>query len=322
MSTDDWRLKQRSTLSHRYTFLDQLERGPFGQWIQGEDAVTDAWVQILELDRARFPREALPALASLVASDDALEVHDNIEFSRTLACDEDGRAYLITVPSPGDSLRSRLQVDSGWSWAACRALVIEVGEALAHAHDLGRVHGGLCPEVIRIDGEQLPRPQITITGFGLAAIADRHDQREWRGSSPYTAPELHGGYPAHHGSDVYALGVLLWELAAGRRPFRPTRVPIFDAERRRATLLGRDCPSELDALLDLALAPDPDERFADIHEFLDTLQALTEPCEFGQLPAANTGWEGGELLSAISGLEPAALRLVRRHIDALLSGDN
>lgn len=142
-----------------------------------------------------------------------------------------------------------------------RALEItrDVAAGLAHAHAKGIVHRDVKPENVLIDSDGRAR----LADFGLAAIADPVETRLTRtghavGTPAYFAPEVLEGKAADARSDVYAAGVLLYQLATGNLPmgaFEP---------------LG----NELDAVLEKALARDPEQRFASAIEFE---AALREP---------------------------------------------
>lgn len=313
-------LEQRATLAYRYTLQQLVLDRPYGRLVRAEDAVTDATVYILMLSKTYSNRRAKAQLEALDpnAAFPALE-HDNVGAFETI---RDRRGDLLLVYS-GDAaplLSDRLVERPGereYTWLAARALVLEVARAIAHAHDRGWVHGALCPASIAVAPSDPRRPDVVVHDVGLASIAETqrdHALLRWRRSSPYCAPELLNGAHATTRADVYALGVLLWELASGRPPFRPSKLPLFDAERRRATLQGRDCPDELEALLEIALAPVPGDRF-DVHELLETLEVLSDPED---ICAQSGEFLSEELLEALNDLDPSELRVVQRHVDALL----
>jgi len=101
------------------------------------------------------------------------------------------------------------------------ALVLDIGVrlalALAHAHERGVVHRDIKPSNVMVDWTSR---RMALTDFGLARLDDASRTRSGviSGSPDYMAPELLAGAPANAGSDVYALGALLFELLAGRRP--------------------------------------------------------------------------------------------------------
>lgn len=138
-------------------------------------------------------------------------------------------------------------------------LVLEVGRRLAlaldHAHAQGVVHRDLKPANVIVDW---PADRVTLTDFGLARIADAERTRSGLvlGSPAYMAPEVLAGQPASAASDLYALGVLMWQLLAGRLPFESSNLADLlrqaatapPADVRTAGLIGPE-----DALADLAV---------------------------------------------------------------------
>jgi len=315
-------VEQRAILAHRYTLQQLIAERPCGRLSRAEDAVSDDDVYVLMLSSSFSNPQARAALERL-ASPDGLPVLDHPCIRAMQVVSEDEGGVSVVYASEGDSLLSeqleqRPPLDN---WLAARALVLEVGEALAHAHDRGWIHGALSPASITLSPSDPRRPQIHVHDIGLAGIAESAGDphlAQWRARSPYTAPELLAGGRAHPRADIYALGMLLWELAAGRAAFNVSDLPLIDAERRRGTLAHSDCPPELEAVLDLALAPDPSERFADIHEFVDTLRALADPDD-SKLTQLRSGLLTPGLLASLSRLDSPSLRQVQRHIDALLA---
>jgi eukaryotic-like serine/threonine-protein kinase len=144
-------------------------------------------------------------------------------------------------------------------------IVAEVADALGHAHASGFVHRDIKPANILID----PQGRAYLTDFGIAAVEeDLLRDISAAGTLPYMAPEQLGeeGGPVDHRADLYALGVVLYELLTGRRPFR-TATPM---EFRRQVLrddppsprsIAPDVPEELDRVCLRCLAKWPDERY-------------------------------------------------------------
>jgi eukaryotic-like serine/threonine-protein kinase len=129
-----------------------------------------------------------------------------------------GRGWLVMEWLPGHDL-SRYTTPAR---LLPEALTLEVGErlahALAHAHARGVVHRDIKPGNVRV---HLPAQMVKLADFGLARTLDSSATRTGvvAGSPAYMAPEMLGGAPADARTDFYALGVLLFELLAGQRPF-------------------------------------------------------------------------------------------------------
>ena len=149
--------------------------------------------------------------------------------------------------------------------AEARAIALQLSAGLAEAHRNGVVHGDLkSSNVILATGPE-GTTRAVITDFGLARrpnSAPPAAQAEMQGGTPnYMAPELWKGDQVSPASDVYALGVILYELIAGRQPW-PADTPWQDRPTLRPQALG----SGWDRVLDRCLNPDPRKRYQEAQE--------------------------------------------------------
>ncbi|RMG12792.1 MAG: serine/threonine-protein kinase [Planctomycetota bacterium] len=169
-------------------------------------------------------------------------------------------------------------------------LVATVAEALHHAHEQGIVHRDVKPQNILVDGKGRPR----IADFGLARDLGRSSLTEVGdlvGTPLFMSPEQLRGDPSaiDRRTDVYALGVLLYERLAGRLPVEAGSLYELQAKVREGgdppppSSLG-DAPSELDGVVLRALAKDPDRRYptaaalaADLRRYLDGERVEARP---------------------------------------------
>lgn len=155
-----------------------------------------------------------------------------------------------------------------------------VARALAHAHRAGIVHRDLKPSNVRVD---LPRGVMKLTDFGIARILDATQTRTGLtlGTPAYMAPELLAGEAAGAGADTWALGVLLYELLAGRRPSEANslgellRAMAQDSAPSLGTLRP-DLPIEVDASIAAALQRDPQRRPRDLEAWAEELERLAQ----------------------------------------------
>jgi serine/threonine protein kinase len=144
-------------------------------------------------------------------------------------------------------------------------IVAEIAGALAHAHQRGFVHRDIKPANIVLDG----RGQAFLTDFGIAEIeGDLLRNVRPAGTFPYMAPEqfIEGLGPVDHRADLYSLGVVLYEMLAGRRPFlagtpNELREQILGQEPPSPGSPGGRVPEELDRICLRCLARRPEERY-------------------------------------------------------------
>ena len=201
--------------------------------------------------------------------------------------DVDGRPFYTMSRVEGESLRARLDARGAASIADTVTIVRDVANALSHAHAEGVVHWDIRPENIF-----LREHTAVVTDFGIAsAIAASRAPAPFEamalGEAPlgmpaYMAPEQTLGDPAtDHRADLYALGVVAYELLAGERPFTATAPDdLIHAHATQAPppLLARrpTIPVDLAALVTRCLTKDPAHRPASAGEVLKALERVSE----------------------------------------------
>jgi hypothetical protein len=235
----------------------------------GMGAVYRAWdprlgraiaVKVLHADDASAARLAGEARAAAAIDHRAIVgIHD--------VGVADGIQYIAMELVDGESVRSLLRA-GGLGVARARALLVELADGLAAAHDRGVVHRDLKPENLVIT-----RGGLRILDFGLAQVADAEMQPgAVHGTAGYMAPEQARGEPADARADVFAVGAIAYELVTGRRAFPGAT----HAERLSATLRDTPATSELGELAPIALrclAKEPRDRFQSAADLAWTLRA-------------------------------------------------
>jgi serine/threonine-protein kinase len=204
----------------------------------------------------RFRREALAATVLR---------HPNI-----VACLDtgtaDGQPYLVMDLIDGEDLAARLKRGGRLAAAAAARIGLDVARALGAAHLRGIVHRDVKPGNILL----APDGRAMITDFGIARLAaDAEAARSGTtlGSVHYFSPEQARGAPTSPASDIYGLGLVLYEALTGTRPFGGESTDAIalariDAEPPSPKAIRPEVPSELDAVVQRALAPHPDDRYA------------------------------------------------------------
>jgi serine/threonine protein kinase len=207
----------------------------------------------------------------------------------------DGKPFFVMQFIEGVTLRSLVNEGQGkgMDFARIARIVRQIGTALGAAHDKGIVHRDLKPENVMIktssDGEEI----IKLIDFGIASVKDSQfgaaaERTKVAGAMPYMAPEQLRGQP-DASSDIWALGVVAYELATGRLPFNAgTMVELHELHRRgpefRPSLLRNDLPPAAEAAILKSLAYDPSLRHARARDLSEELvRAFT-----GENPPART----------------------------------
>jgi serine/threonine-protein kinase len=260
-------------LDVRYEILGRLGSGGMGVVYRARHRGLDRVVALKVLApklpeefQIRFEREAR-AIARL----------DHRGCVRVLDC---GRGYIAMELLAGPTLAELLADDGQLSFTRALAIARELAGALAHAHAHGVLHRDLKPENVIVS----PRGAVLID-FGLAALDDAAPltlKGMCIGSPSYLAPERLRGAVHDERADLYALGVTLYEMLAGLKPFvgtTPQEVMHHALHRppRPLRAVRPDVPPALEALVSRALAKDPARRFADAEALCSALDALHDP---------------------------------------------
>jgi serine/threonine-protein kinase len=210
--------------------------------------------------------------------------------------EESDERYLVVELVRGQTLRQLLTKQGHLPPEVAAAIGIEIAQALEHAHSLGVIHRDVKPEnvLLRTPAEsarssgEAPERSVKITDFGIAKLLDAQgvtSTGQVLGSPAHMAPEQIEGGEVDARSDVFGLGVLLYECMVGRLPFdgkNPAQVlrrvlegAFTQAERARPTIGAR-----LGEIVDRALAKDAKLRFASAQELADALRGEVERAGF------------------------------------------
>jgi serine/threonine protein kinase len=213
---------------------------------------------------------------------------------------EEGELYLVMEYLVGTPLSAEI---ARGSMPIQRAVDIleQMGAALARAHDLGVVHRDLKSDNILLTARGGRKDFVKILDFGLAALA--HDPRlapkgAVFGTPEYMSPEQARGEQAGPQSDLYALGILFFEMLTGQLPFRSSdRDTLLEMQRTspaaKPSTLRKDCHPVAERIIMRLLEKDPRRRYRDGHHLLEELKALQR-----SLPSQAWDKEGGETAAA------------------------
>src|SRR5258706_7056323 len=292
-----------------YLVLDRLGAGGMGEVYRARDTRLNRIVALKQLSDTALASEVARHRVLREARAAAGLSHPNIA---TIFDVLDTPAGLVIVMEyvPGESLAARLRR---------RALSVEqtvrfasqITDALIEAHEHGVIHRDLKPANIHLT----PDGKAKILDFGIArstpdpasgdAAPDDMSTDAGRviGTPGYMAPEQLAGGRVDHRTDIYGVGLLMFEMLSGRRPFAsPDAVghalAVFDAHVPRVSSLVADVPADLDELIARAMARNPKDRFG-------TARELSEA-----LAQAGRGLSDAETVTAGSGRQTFTARTV------------
>lgn len=251
-------------LADRYRLIRLIARGGMAAVWEADDTRLSRRVAVKILDpenagdeghRARFRREAIAAAG--LAHPGIVATYDT--------GDDDGVAFIVMELVDGPTLRDVLAERGRLVVGEAASIAVQIADALTFAHEHGLVHRDVKPANVLIQRDG----RVKVTDFGIAkAAADGDLTRAGSviGTARYLSPEQIGGEGAQAPSDVYALGLVLFEMLAGRPPFTgDTEVAAalarLHADPPRLGTLRDDVPPGLDDAVARALARDITSRF-------------------------------------------------------------
>jgi Tol biopolymer transport system component len=306
-----------STLGH-YQILRSIGAGGMGEVYLAEDNRLGRKVALKVLAasmaadperRGRFEREAR-AIAALnhpnIVTIHSVEEHEGVVFL-TMELVE-GKTLSELIPRQGMTLEQVLKI------------AIPLADAVGAAHQRGITHRDLKPANVMV-GED---GRVKVLDFGLAKLqeytaldastatlgsAQLTGEGKIMGTVAYMSPEQAEGKPVDPRSDIFSLGIMLFELATGERPFRgDTNMSLLSAilkdQPRSITELRQDLPRDFARMLKRCLAKDPDERYQTAKDLRNDLRSLKEDLDTGEV--ARTASHSG--ISPATVAAPAARR--------------
>jgi tRNA A-37 threonylcarbamoyl transferase component Bud32 len=271
-----------SLLGERYLVEREIGKGGVGEvYLARDRKLLDAPVVVKVLreqlrdssHRAWFERKFKQEIAALARID-----HPGVVRALDVGELDDGRAYFVMQYVPGVSLRTALE-PRGMGLGRAAYLLGQTGHALTAAHRHGVIHRDLKPENIMLQpagDEEI----VKLIDFGIATVLDDANASGITtttviGTREYMAPEQLMGRP-EAASDIFALGVIAYEMLTGRRPFSPTNVAALYETQRKADFtrpreLRPELPAAAEEAISKALAFDPARRYARAKDFTDAL---------------------------------------------------
>jgi serine/threonine protein kinase len=265
----------------RYHVIEQLGEGGMAIVYKAYDTRLEADVavkvirterlapDILQRAMKRFEREA-KSLAQLTHPN-LVKVLDYGEF--------EGRPYLVMPYLPGGTLKQMMKGQS-MPWQEAARLLIPVARALDYAHKRNLIHRDVKPSNILITESGEPM----LTDFGVAKIIDEESTVDLTGTSAavgtpeYMAPEQATSKNVDHRADIYALGIVLYEMVTGRRPFQadtPLAVLFKQASEPlpRPSQFMPGLPEGVEKILIKMLAKSPVDRYQSMGEIVHALES-------------------------------------------------
>lgn len=262
----------------RYEIIGELGQGAMGIVYKAKDPLIDRIVAIktISLNLALEEKEEYEARFYQEAKAAGRLSHPNIVTIYDVGKSGDV-AYIAMEFLQGRELRDVLNEEPLLPIDHVLDIVVQVAQGLAYAHEHGIVHRDVKPANIMVvrDGH------VKITDFGIARMASTSVRTQTGmvlGSPKYMSPEQVMGRPIDQRSDIFSLGVMLYEMLTGQVPFNGENVnaimyQILNAVPSPLNTLNPAVPDMLNFIVAKALAKAPDDRYRDAGEFADDLRA-------------------------------------------------
>ena len=269
-----------TTISH-YKILSEVGRGGMGVVYKAEDMKLERTVALKFLaphaiedpeHKARFVREA--KAAARLDHQNICPIHEIDE--------ADGQLFLAMTFLEGQTLKAKiaqrpLKLDEALD------IAVQTAQGLQAAHQNEVVHRDIKPANLMLTEQG----QVKIMDFGLAQLADRSQLTKTTtmlGTPAYMSPEQAQRLPTDRRTDIWSLGVVIYEMVTGRLPFAGERqeavlYAIANEEPEPITALRAGLPMELDRIVAKAMAKEPGERYPHVDDLLVDLRALQKVSE-------------------------------------------
>ncbi len=298
-----------TVLSGRYRLEAKIGSGGMSTVYLARDQTLDRQVAVKVMHREmseqadqleRFRQEAR-AVAKLS--------HPNV-VSVIDAGEDGGHPYIVFEYVAGETLKQRVSRDGALAPQEAIAYAIEIARGLSMAHARNMVHRDIKPQNILIDGEG----RAKLTDFGISRQLEQDGMTATGrvlGTTDYVAPEQAMGRQVDLRSDIYSLGVVLYEMLVGQVPFaadsqvgvamKHVNEELPDVQRRRPEL-----SAAVALVVERATAKDPAQRYEHVGELIDDLETALE------VEAARAGSTTGEATSVLDAVPPPKRQLSGR----------
>ena len=297
-----------STISH-YKILSELGRGGMGVVYKAEDTKLKRFVALKflrsdvledEEHRERFLREAQAAAA--LDHSNICTVHEIDEV--------EGETFIAMAFIEGQTVKDKI-AERPLKLEEALDIAIQTARGLQAAHEKGIVHRDIKSANLMVT----PQGQVKVMDFGLAQLAERSQLTKTAtilGTPAYMSPEQAQRLPTDRRTDIWSLGVVIYEMVTGRLPFEGERqqavlYAIAKEEAEPITALRVGLPTELDRIVGKAMSKDASERYQHVDEMLVDLRSLgkereseaSRPAPLVQRGFRQTAWRAGAALAAV-----------------------
>lgn len=281
-------------IDDRYCIKELLAEGGMGTVFIAEHMKLRKMVALKTIHPSFLGNEEVAARFAREAMASAQLEHPHVASAMDYGTLPEGGAYLVLELVHGPNLRAHIDKVGPAPWQQVCEIGAQIADALGAAHALGIVHRDLKPENVLLEARHGGPPFVKVLDFGIARVEQTPPEVGKAGAPTraltkvgtvlgtpgYMAPEQAMGGPVDERADLYSLGVLLWEMLAGRALFDAPDLTGILAQQLGPTLTERIAqgmgavPPELAALVHNLLAPQPNTRMPNAGSVRDQLRSL------------------------------------------------
>lgn len=313
-----------------YTITRKLGEGGMGAvYLAQQDVIKqEIAVKVLHTRAAssneiieRFNREA--RVISLLSHPNIIRV---FIFGRT----ENGLMYMAMEFVKGRSLREHVQEHGMPDELTSIKIIKQMCSALAEAHDLSIVHRDLKPDNVLLTDFRGESNFVKILDFGIAKITDNQAEEKQLtqagivyGTPEYLSPEQAQAKPLDHRTDIYSLGVMLYEMITGTVPFQASSAVqiltahVFNEPEKPSAKANKPIAPTMENIILKAMAKDPDQRFQSALEMFRALEMREREILSERKLGSDANYvPGGELTGMFEAVSAEEMEQMQRHYDA------
>ena len=271
-----------SMFAGKYKIIEELGKGGMGIVYKAEDTKLKRAVALKFLPpdlirdsevKERFVQEAQAA--------SALE-HNNICTIHEIDETKDGQMFICMSYYEGETLKRKIE-NGPLMLEEAIEIAIQVAQGLAKAHKTHIIHRDIKPANIMITDDGV----VKIVDFGLAKLAGQTRLTQTgttMGTIAYMSPEQSRGEAVDHRTDIWSLGLVLYEMLTGQLPFKgeyeqAVVYSILNEEPERVTSLRSEAPLELEQIIKKAMRKNSEKRYSQVDEIISSLRSLKKKLE-------------------------------------------
>lgn len=293
-----------TVLDGRYEVIEKVGEGGMAIVYKARDIRLDRCVAVKVVRDELFGDEEVTRRFYAEAHAVATLSHPNIVSVYDVSQSED-ISYIVMELISGITLRQYMEKKRPVPWKQVLHFSRQVADALQHAHERGVIHRDIKPQNILL----LPNGTIKVADFGIAAFENEINETKGQaiGSLNYIAPEQLKGKKADARGDVYSLGVSMYEMLTGFKPYSgETPLEILQKQQAAAPLPVRafdvDVPQEFENIVLKAMSTEPENRYGSAEELKKALNAFTSRFRKEENRARNEaeGKTGGPLKVSVT----------------------